>query len=604
VTDIELISGAEAVVWDLSCLYQSIDDPAIETDMAAIRERAEAWAAQYRGRVARMSAAQMHDALRDFESIKDSVGRLASFAQLTYATDTNNAQYGVLLQKLTEYEAEIAQQLLFFDLEWNALDDNKAQAVLDDSAIGQYRHYLEAERRYKAHRLSEAEEKLLVETAVTGRAAWGRLFTQIWGAARVDYEGEKLMMSQAQVKLYEPQREVRQKAADAITATLKDKLAETTYITNVLAADKMMDDKRRGYATWVSSRNLDNKATDAIVDALVSAVTSSYDIVARHYDLKRRLMGYDTLYDYDRYAPLPIQAAERDYHWDEAREIVQNAYHRFSPRLGSLVERFFDERWIHAALAPGKRGGAFAEQTVPSAHPYIFLSYSGKRDNIRTLAHELGHGVHMALAQEKQGLLGSTMRLTMAEMASIFGEILVFDDLMQREPDPAAQLSMVAKAVEDSFSTVYRQVSMNRFGDLLHNARRAQGELTTEQINDLWMETQRAMFEGSVNLRDEYAVWWSYIPHFVQVPGYVYAYAFGKLLVLSLFNLYQRRGADFVPQYLEVLAAGDADYPENILAPLGIDLANPAFWNEGVESIRAMVEQEERLAREVFPERF
>lgn len=600
----ETTFGAEDVLWDLSCYYQGIDDPAIDSDMTALRERAGAWEARYRGRVAQLSAAEISEALAEYEALFDGLGRLESFASLTYTTDTLNPAHGALMQKVQEFEAEFRQKLLFFDLEWNALDDEAAARILNDPAIGKYRHHLESQRRYKPHELSEAEEKLLLETAVTGRQAWIRLFTQIWSSARFDLNGEKLTISQIMAKLQVPEREIRHAAADSMTATLREKLPEVAYIFNVIAADKAADDRRRRYTSWVASRNLDNKAAPEIVEALVSAVTSSYDIVHGHYELKRKLLGYDKLYEYDRAAPLPVAEDSRIYSWGEAREMVQSAYSAFSPQLGDLVRRFFDERWIHAALLPNKRSGAYANPGVPSAHPFIFMNYTGTSRDIKTLAHELGHGVHMYLCNERQGVIGSDMRLTVAEMASVFGETMVFDDLMKREADPASRLSMLSQMMEDSIGTVFRQVAMNRFEDRLHNARRAQGELTADQMSDLWMETQRPMYGDSLELRDEYRLWWTYIPHFIHTPGYVYAYAFGKLLALALYNLYQQRGAEFVPAYLEILAAGDSDYPENIFATVGLDLANPAFWQEGLNTLRQHLAQEEQLAREVFPEKF
>lgn len=596
-------TGAENVVWDLSILYSGVDDPNIERDLQQVTEQADAWAAGYRGRIKDLSAAELAAALREYEGIYDAFGRLSSFAALTFFTDTSNPQYGALFQRLNENNAQIEQKLLFLELEWNKVPDEAAQQILDDPAIGKYRHMLEAERRYQPYQLSETEEQLLVEKNVTGRSAWSRFFTQLAGAARYEVDGKLLNQAQVLALLQEGDRDTRRRAADALTRTLRDNQMQTSYIFNVLAADKAAEDKRRGYPSWTSSRNLANKASDAVVDALISAVTANYDLVARHYELKRQIMGLDELADYDRYAPLPIDAAEREYTWSEAREIVQAAYDAFSPQLGGIVQRFFDENWIHAALLPNKRGGAFAHPTVPSAHPYIFLNFTGKPGDVKTLAHELGHGVHMALSLEAQGYIGAYTPLTTAEMASVFGEMMVFDDLMKKEPDPAARLAMLADKVEDIFGTVFRQVSMNRFEDRLHTARRAEGELATERISALWMETQRAMFGDSVNLRDDYGLWWSYIPHFIHTPGYVYAYAFGELLVLALYKLYQERGAAFVPQYLDVLAAGDSDYPERILARVGVDLTDPAFWNQGLETIRDLIEQEEALAREVFPER-
>ena len=336
----------------------------------------------------------------------------------------------------------------------------------------------------------------------------------------------------------------------------------------------------------------------------MQAVTGNYDIVAAHYELKRALLGYDELLHYDRNSPLPVAGSDRIYQWNEARDIVQQAYQGFSPRMADISQRFFDEGWIHAALAPGKMGGAFSASGPVSAHPFIMMNFTGRERDVSTLAHELGHGVHQLLATERQGLLNANTPLTTAEMASTFGEMLVFDDLMANEPDAEARLAMLAAKIEDSFGTIFRQIAMNRFEHGYHNARRESGELTSERLGEIWLETQRDMFQGSVTLCADYGHWWSYVPHFLDVPGYVYAYAFGELLVLALFRLYQQRGADFVPDYLEVLAAGGSDWPHNILARMGVDLTDPAFWNEGLAILRDMVEREQALAREVYPEKF
>jgi oligoendopeptidase F len=505
---------------------------------------------------------------------------------------------------VTEHGSKLQQKMLFFDLEWKAVDEAAAHRLLSDPTLGKYRHHLEAERRYIPYTLSEIEEQLLVEKSVTGRSAWARFFTKLTTAMRYEYEGEQLNQSQILDKLHLPDRAVREKAAASVTAGLGAKAMELTYIFNVLVADKASDDARRGYPSWVSARNLSNKASDEVVNALIQAVTSNYDIVARHYKLKRTLLGLDELYDYDRYAPLELGGDERDYHWTEARDIVQNAYTGFSPEMSAISARFFDENWIHAPALPNKRGGAFSASGVPSAHPFVFMNYLGKARDVMTLAHELGHGVHQYLSGRAQGILGMYAPLTTSEMASVFGEMLVFTDLMTREPSPAARLKLLVGRLEDSFATVFRQVAMNRFEDKLHTARRTEGELSTERINALWLETQRAMFGDSLTIRDDYGSWWGYIFHFIGSPGYVYAYAFGELLVLALFKLYRERGASFVPQYLEVLAAGDSDYPENILAKVGVDLRDPAFWNEGLNALREMLSQEEALARQLYPEKF
>ncbi len=601
---VEKKTGAEDVLWDLSIFYSGADDPAIQRDLDKVQGMADAFAGKYRGKVASLDAEEMVDAMIEQEAISDAAGRIASFAYLNFATDTTNPKLGALVQKITESNAQLSQKLLFFDLEWKDVPDEQAQKLLADPTLGKYHHPLEAERRYKPYTLSEIEEQILVDKSVTGSSAWSRLFTQITSAMRYTYDGEQLTQSQILAKFHESDRETRRKAAEALTEGLRTRNMELTYIFNVLVADKASDDKRRGYPSWISARNLSNKAPDEVVEALIKAVTARYELVARHYDLKRILLGYDELRDYDRYAPLPLKGEEAEYNWAQAREIVENAYTMFSPRLGGIVERFFDEHWIHAALMPNKRGGAFASPTVPSAHPFVLLNFTGQARDVMTLAHELGHGLHMYLSEEAQGITGLYTPLTTAEMASTFGEMLVFTDLMEKEPDPAVRLSMLSQKVEDGFATVFRQIAMNRFEDGLHTARRTEGELSSERISEIWMQTQRDMFQGSVTLSDGYATWWSYVPHFVGSPGYVYAYAFGELLVLALFNLYQKRGKEFVPQYLDVLAAGNSDYPDKILAKVGVDLSDPAFWNEGLEALRKLVDQEEALAREVYPEKF
>lgn len=376
-----------------------------------------------------------------------------------------------------------------------------------------------------------------------------------------------------------------------------------TYIFNVLVADKAADDKRRGYKSWISWRNLDNKVPDEVVDALVKAVTDNYDLVQRHYRLKRDLLGIGELLDYDRHAPLPLEGGEAEYDWDQARDIVLNAYGEFSPEMAEIARRFFEERWIHAPLSPGKDGGAFCTSSVPSAHPFMLMNFAGKASDVSTLAHELGHGVHGYLAQKTQGILGAETPVTIAEMASTFGEMLVFSDLMSKEANPAARLVMLSREIEYTFATVQRQIAFNRVEDMLHNARREEGELSADRITEIWLQAVRAMFGDGLTVRDEYGRWWGQVLHFVHIPGYVYGYAFGKLLVLALYKLYKERGESFVPQFIELLAAGGSDYPDALLARLGVDLTDPAFWSQGIESIREMVEQEEKLAREVFPGR-
>ena len=591
----EKTTGAEAVVWDLSDLYASIDDPQIDQDIQAIDQRAKQFASDYRGKVATLDAEMLYEALLEYETIIEGNAKLESFAHLIWTTDAANARYGALLQRLTEWTSRLEQQLVFFDLEWVNAADDFAQHMLGHPVLAHYRHWLETTRRYQPHRLSEPEEKILAEKAVTGRNAWARFFSEFVGNTRFPFEGEELTQSAILAKLYTPDRDLRQRAADAFTIVLRDKLPVLTYIFNTLAADKASDDRLRQYPAWISSRNLANEVSDDVVEALIDAVTSRYDLVARYYTLKRQLLGVDKLYDYDRYAPLP--AAEGNYPWDRARDTVLRAYGEFHPRMAEIADMFFANSWIDAPPKPGKRSGAYSASTVPSVHPYVFMNYTGNARDVMTLAHELGHGVHQYLSRE-QGILQAHTPLTTAEMASTFGEMLVFTDFMSQESNPKIRLALLAHKIEDTFATVFRQISMNRFEHGMHTARREEGELTSDRLSEIWMDTQRAMFGNSVEMTENYAVWWSYVPHFLQVPGYVYAYAFGELLVLALFARYRQEGSSFAPHYLDVLRAGGSDWPERTLAPMGVDLTNPDFWQEGLGEIDALVTQAEQLVRE------
>jgi oligoendopeptidase F len=367
-----------------------------------------------------------------------------------------------------------------------------------------------------------------------------------------------------------------------------------TYIFNTILAEKASNDRLRNFPHWLSSRNLSNEVADETVNALIEAVTSRYDLVARFYALKRRLLGLDELYDYDRYAP--VGEADTRYDWDDARDLVQRSYANFHPELGSIVNFFFERNWIDAALAPNKRGGAFSHGAVPSAHPYILMNYTGKPRDVQTLAHELGHGVHQYLSR-KQGVLHADTPLTTAETASVFGEMLVFQRLIKQETNPKNKLAMLVSKIDDTIATVFRQVAMNRFEDRIHTARREEGELPAARLSELWIETQEAMFEGSVTLGKHYRHWWSYIPHFLHSPGYVYAYAFGELLVLALYARYLEEGETFPDKYLDLLSSGGSDWPHVLVGRLGIDLTDLSFWHQGLNAIEALIEQAENLEK-------
>ncbi len=597
-------TGAEDVIWDLSIFYQSMNDPQIEADIARVHALAAVFQQRYRGKLAEMRADDFVAAYEAMESIYDLSGRLESYAFLNFSTDTGDAAFQAFVAKMQDLHAALSQVLVFFELEWNALDDDRAQAILDDPKVAKYRYFLEAERRYKPYRLTEPEEQIIIEKGVTGSSAWARFFTQLTSGFSFDWMGDEVNMSFILNKLYDTDRDAREMAWRKVTDKLAERSMELTFIFNTLALDKANSDKRRGYSSWVSSRNLSNKAEDAVVEALIQSVTGNYALVARHYALKRALLGYDELFDYDRYAPLNLKESEAFYQWTEAKAIVLEAFEKFSLPMKTIAQEFFAEERIHAPVSAGKRGGAFAAPTVASAAPYVFLNYLGSARDVTTLAHELGHGIHMALSGREHGLFALYTPLTTAEMASTFAEMLVFQDLMAAEKDREVRLSMLVGKIEDTFATVFRQISMNRFEDKMHNARRSEGELTTERLSELWLETQRDMFGDSVTITEEYGLWWSYVPHFLHTPGYVYAYSFGELLVLALYRLYQDEGEAFVPKYLELLAAGDSDYPDRLLAKIGVDINDAGFWQKGIDVIDGWIGQAEALARELLPDRF
>lgn len=584
-------TGAETVRWDLTDLYA--DPAALDADLTAADEQAEAFDRAYRGRVASLDAAGLAEALAAFEAVLDRLGRAYTYASLNWATQTNDPAAGALLQKVKEAYTRIHQKLIFFELEWVAMDEERARRLLEQPELASYRHYLELELKHKPHVLTEPEEKILAEKAVTGRSAWNRYFDETLGAARYTLDGQALTQQEILSKLYEPDRDLRRRAALAFTEGLAAQQRTLTYVFNTLLADKASDDRLRRYPHWLASRNLANEVEDAVVDALIEAVTSRYDLVARFYRLKGRLLGIDEMMDYDRYAP--VGEADRPYDWDEARDLVLGAYGAFHPRMEAIAAEFFERRWIDAALVPGKRGGAFSHGAVPSAHPYILMNYTGKIRDVQTLAHELGHGVHQYLSR-KQGVLQSDTPLTTAETASVFGEMLVFQRLMAQEPDPANRLAMLVSKIDDTIATVFRQVAMNRFEDRIHTRRRAEGELSAEAFGEAWIDTQTAMFQGSVTLGEHYRHWWSYIPHFLHTPGYVYAYAFGELLVLALYERYRQSGPDFADQYLGLLEAGGSDWPHVLVGRLGVDLTDLAFWQQGLAAIEQWIEEAERLA--------
>jgi oligoendopeptidase F len=588
---------AAGVRWDLSDLYAAPDDPAIEADLDRALAQSRSFAERHRGGVAALTAADLAAAIDTLEALNEPVVRAACYSQLLFAADTSDPRNGALMQRVQERSSEIRNTLLFFELEWVAVETGSAEALLADPALARRRHFLHSMRRYRPHVLSEPEERILEETANTGRRAFGRLFDQITSSMRFevpsDGKTEDLGEEEVLARLYSPDRGVRRAAASALSVGLRANAGPLAFIFNTLVHDKAVDDRLRSYAAPMGARNLANEIADSSVDALLSACVERYPLVARYYGLKAKILGLDRLEDYDRYAPLP--GSDRSVPFEDAKQLVLDAYADFCPEMADIARRFFDERWIDAELRPGKRGGAFSASTLPSVHPYVLLNYTGNQRDVMTVAHELGHGVHQTLAAA-QGLFEQDTPLTTAETASVFGEMLVFRRLMKRERDPKARLALLCGKLEDAFATVFRQVCMTRFEQSLHAARRKEGELTMARIDELWLAANRPMFGDSVHLSDDYGCWWLYIPHFVHSPFYCYAYAFGELLVLALLRCYDEQGTAFVTRYLELLRAGGSDSPEVLLARLDLDIGDPAFWRGGLALLEEMVDQAQELA--------
>ena len=589
--------AAAGVRWDLSDLYQSSNDPQIDADLENALEHARDFESRHRGRVAELSAEALSQAVDELEGLQEPVVRAGAFAGLLFAGDTQEARHGALLQRVQEMGSQIRNTLLFFELEWVGLDEETATALLDQPELARRRHFLSAMRRYKAHVLSEPEERVLEEAANTGSRAFSRLFDELVSDLRfeITLDGKNQSMSEEEVLslLYDPNRAIRREGARSLTEGLRANARPLAFIFNTLVQDKAVEDRLRHYDHAMAPRNLSNEISDESVNSLFDACQSRYDLVARYYRLKARLLGLDQLEDYDRYAPLSEAAGTRSF--DEARSIVLNAYGDFSPTLAEIAGRFFDRRWIDAELRPGKRGGAFCASTVPSLHPYVLVNYTGNLRDVMTVAHELGHGIHQSLSAE-QGLLELDTPLTTAETASVFGEMLVFRSLMRQENDPKVRLALLCGKLEDAFATVFRQIAMTDFEKRLHGARREEGELAIERINELWMEANRPMFGDSVHLSEDYAWWWLYIPHFVHSPFYCYAYAFGELLVMALLRRYDEEGEAFVTRYLDLLRAGGSDSPRNLLARMDLDIADPGFWAGGLTLLEDLVTEAEQIA--------
>jgi oligoendopeptidase F len=594
---IEADQRAADVAWDISDL---LDGRTVDQLLETAAELAAGLVETGRGHIAEMSAAELAAFHVRYAEMLELMGRAQSYAGLAFAADTSDPANGALMARVEERSTAIATQLIFIELEWAAASDDHVEAVLsaDEPALDTVRHHLRSARRWRDHLLSEPEERIMSEKGVVGASAWARLFDELTSAIEIDLtlpsgEVTRTTFEQGLALLQHPDRAVREKAHASVTEGLQPGLRTRAYVFNTLLNDKAIDDRLRSYPSWVSSRNLANEASDESVQALVDSVVARYDIPQRWYALKARILGLDRIADFDRSAS--VATAESTIGWSAATEVVLDAYSSFSGELAGIVQRFLREDWIDAPVRPGKRGGAFCAYTVPSHHPYVLLNWTSRPRDVATLAHELGHGVHAYLSRG-QGVFQMGTPLTLAETASVFGETVTSKRLLGMIDDPNERLALLASTLEDSIATVFRQIAMNRFEHEVHTARRTEGELSVERFNELWASTQTAMLGDAVEITDGYRSWWSYIPHFMHTPGYVYAYAYGQLLALSVYKRYEETGDAFVPQYLEMLRAGGSMSPEDLGRIVDCDLADPGFWDGGLAIVEGQLTAAEEAA--------
>ena len=575
--------------WNLDDLYSGPEAPELERDLQTAGVESRLFAESYKDRLSLLSGAELAEAIAAFEAILDRVHRVMGYGQLLHAVHTADAEVARFYQTLQERVTEITTETLFFTLELNHIDDAVLESQLTDPAAARYAPWVRDTRMYRPHQLSDDMERLLHEKSVAGRNAWMRLFDETMAHLRCHIDGQELTLSDTMNRLSDTDGAVRKSAAEALSVALTDNLRVLAMVTNVLAKDKEIEDRWRAYDDPMGSRNLANQVEPEVVEALVSAVRDNYgDLSHRYYRLKARWMGVEKLNTWDRNAPLP-EDSDRRFSWDEARRAVLGAYGEFSPEMAKTAGRFFDDRWIDAAPKPGKSSGAFSHPLTPSAHPYVLLNYHGKARDVMTLAHELGHGVHQVLAAD-QGLLLADTPLTLAETASVFGEMLTFRAMLDAETDPLRRRVLLAGKVEDMLNTVVRQIAFHTFESRVH-AERRDGELSVERLAEIWIEVQRESLGPVFEFDDAYRVFWAYIPHFIHAPFYVYAYAFGDCLVNSLYDVFQGGHENFQAKYLDMLRAGGTLRHKELLAPFGLDASDPDFWKRGLGVISGFIDE-------------
>jgi oligoendopeptidase F len=547
--------------------------------------------------VAELSVGELAPALAERERIESIVDRARAFAELLFAADTSDEARGALVQFTLERGTAVENELLFFDLEWVEADDAHAEAVIENRAVERYRGFLRAARRYRPHVLSEPEERLEAEKRVTGRDAWRRLYDQLLAELRVRLDDRPITLDEAFALLLQlTEQDDRRRVAEAITAALEPGLRTRAFILNTIAGERAIEDRLRRYPTWISARNLGNQLSDEAAQHLIDAVAARYDVAHRYYALKARLLGLPRLLDFDRLAPV-AEGPPATIPWEEARSVVAESFAAFSPDAGRIIDGMFERRRIDAAVRPGKGTGAFCK-SVAEREPYVLLSYTGERRSVLTLAHELGHALHGVVSNDR-GVLSMRPPLTLAETASVFGEALTFRAMFERLEEPAARLELVVRRLDDALATVFRQIALNRFEDAVHTTRREEGEVSLDRLAEFWTSTQQDVSGDAVELTDGFRVWWSYVPHFVFLPGYVYAYAFGYLFSMAIYRRYLAEGDALVEPLFDLLRAGGSAPPEELARRIGFDLEDPGFWSEGLDAIAELVDEAEALAEQV-----
>ncbi len=589
-------TGAEQVKWNLADLYPAIGSGEFLADFNRIATDARTFAQTWRGTLASLPDDQFLLMLQHLEHIYSTAGRLSSRVYLEWTTNSNDEYLIAWLQRVEEQLVAVRQQLVFVPIEIRTMPDDAFARLVASPLLVQYRHWLEFNRSFAPHTLSEAEERLEAEMDIVGVNAWVKLFDQVHARQRYAIGGERVPLQHVLQSLQDPDRSKRREAARALSDGLSELSPLLSYVVNMVLTDAMMSDRRRHYPTWISHRNKANKISDHAVESLIAAVTDAYHLSARYYGLKRRILGLEDFYEWDRNAPIATDTSRIP--WEQARSIVLDAFDAFDRRMSQIARQFFDHQWIDAAVRAGKQSGAYSAPTVPEVHPYIMLNYTGTVRDVATLAHELGHGVHQYLAR-RQGYFNAGTPLTIAETASVFGEMLVFDAMMERATDDGLRLVLLMDKLGDIVNTVFRQVALNRFEDAIHTYRRTEGMLSSDTFNELWLSTQRPMYGDAVTLTDDYRHWWAYISHFVHTPGYVYAYAFGELLVLTLYQLYKEGAIEsFSERYVSLLEAGGSDTPERLLQRyFELDITAPDFWQRGLNFIESLLDRAESLAR-------